>query len=811
MNNKSSLLQKGTHTPTKSMGMISRGGGDIMRTPTRRANYSRGSLTASPSLVSMLSPPGTSQSRIEKNMTPRRHRVEIPFDFNSTSPRKKVGTPLSTRSQDLVNTPTNGNGNRNKGMSSKSPFGKKETQRYSSSNAQSPMKNAMSFEERTRCTPSRSHCDRFIPNRSQMRVDICRASVFSAEKLRMEAIERRTSGQVDQDSGDAQAQPNSNSTTSEILTPIQSEYRARLRGTLLNLSADAHNGRTGTRNFGTSSNTQRTSETVTPPTGLNRVIPSVSSSDEVDLVYADISSENAEGRENVDPCERMLSFRSSVNSMSFSSASSFDGQSRYSTPTRRISPQSSTITPDPYAHDQLRVFDRASGTSMFQNPAFETALRASSSKTTRKINSAPTRILDAPELVDDYYLNLISWGKDNILAVALGQCVYLWNATSGDIRHLLTLPGEDDFVTSVRWADMPGHTNYLAVGTNEGPVQLWDADAIKKLRTMRGHAARVGSLAWSQHILSSGGRDSVIIQHDVRSASHIVSTYAGHTQEVCGLEWNEDGTTLASGGNENYLCVWDATMSARRSNQNRTSAAGSRHSPRLLLTQHQAAVKALAWCPFHRGLLASGGGTADRTIKFWNSNSGALLNSVDTGSQVCSLLWSKHQRELCSSHGFSENQLILWRYPTMTKIQEFKGHTARVSIYSPYFHSAQTILTKLTSFSPRYFTWSKALMEQVSSPLQQTRLCDFGMCLVHPLVRVREILSLWELWEVSQQIAFLFCDKQKNSWSKDLSLFIVQSLILSIRGSFLFSCFVCSSPCRVFVLFCLNLEMHLFK
>lgn len=100
--------------------------------------------------------------------------------------------------------------------------------------------------------------------------------------------------------------------------------------------------------------------------------------------------------------------------------------------------------------------------------------------------------------------------------------------------------------------------------------------------------------------------------------------------------------------------------------------------PRLQLTQHKAAVKALAWCPFHRGLLASGGGTADRTIKFWNTNSGAVLNSIDTGSQVCSLLWSKHQREICSSHGFSENQLLLWKYPTMTKIQEFKGHTARV-------------------------------------------------------------------------------------------------------------------------------------
>ena len=37
------------------------------------------------------------------------------------------------------------------------------------------------------------------------------------------------------------------------------------------------------------------------------------------------------------------------------------------------------------------------------------------------------------------------------------------------------------------------------------------------------------------------------------------------------------------------------------------------------------------------GLLASGGGTADRCIRFWNTLAAQPLQSVDTGSQVCSL------------------------------------------------------------------------------------------------------------------------------------------------------------------------------
>jgi cell division cycle protein 20 (cofactor of APC complex) len=285
--------------------------------------------------------------------------------------------------------------------------------------------------------------------------------------------------------------------------------------------------------------------------------------------------------------------------------------------------------------------------------------------------------LDAPDLVDDYYLNLISWSTDNILAVALGQSVYLWNASSGDIQHLVTLPGRQDYVTSVCWSTMPGQSKYLAIGTNNNAVQLWDSEALNRVRTLGGHCARVSSLAWNHQWLSSGGRDSIILQHDVRAASHVASRFKGHTQEVCGLKWNEDGTTLASGGNENFLCIWDVAVS-RRNSDIPSDASSHFVQPRLLLTQHKAAVKALAWCPFRRDLLASGGGTSDRTIKFWNSNNGTILNSIDTGSQVCSLLWSKHQRELVSSHGFSENQLILWQYPTMSKVKEFKGHTSRV-------------------------------------------------------------------------------------------------------------------------------------
>ncbi|KAK9095620.1 hypothetical protein Scep_027089 [Stephania cephalantha] len=287
-------------------------------------------------------------------------------------------------------------------------------------------------------------------------------------------------------------------------------------------------------------------------------------------------------------------------------------------------------------------------------------------KPRRNIPQTSERTLDAPELVDDYYLNLLDWGSGNVLAIALGHTIYLWDAANASTSELTTIDDEDGPITSVSWAPDGRH---IAIGLNNSVVQLWDTTANRQLRTLRGgHRSRVGSLDWNNHILTTGGMDGLIINNDVRIRSHIVDTYKGHHQEVCGLKWSASGQQLASGGNDNLLHIWD------RSTASSNSPTQWLHK----LEDHTAAVKALAWCPFQGNLLASGGGGGDRCIKFWNTHTGACLNSVDTGSQVCALLWNKNERELLSSHGFTQNQLTLWKYPSMVKMAELTGHTSRV-------------------------------------------------------------------------------------------------------------------------------------
>lgn len=156
---------------------------------------------------------------------------------------------------------------------------------------------------------------------------------------------------------------------------------------------------------------------------------------------------------------------------------------------------------------------------------------------------------------------------------------------------------------------------------------------------------------------------------------------------MCGLKWSFDEQQLASGGNDNKLFVWSAN-----SNQ-----------PVCKFSSHMAAVKALAWSPHQHGLLVSGGGTADRTIRFWNTLNNVQLNVIDTGSQVCNLMISKNVNELVSTHGYSQNQIIIWNFQDMEKIATLTGHSYRV-LYLAMSPCGQTIVTGAGDETLRFWT-----------------------------------------------------------------------------------------------------------
>ena len=373
----------------------------------------------------------------------------------------------------------------------------------------------------------------------------------------------------------------------------------------------------------------------------------------------------------------------------------------------------------------------------------------------RPLQATPIKILDAPGLEDDFYLNLLDWEpKSNRVSVLLGGSeVYFWNAsnlsTSSSINDQestsclgRSTQSNSDRGCVIKWSPSRSGPPLLAIGTKNGLVEIWDAEKSVRLHSWLGHSGnRCGVLSWAssgnfEGQLSSGGRDNRLVHYDLRTArgaiGHIPSA---HTQEVCGLKYDHYGKQitaashskiifvlgsglLASGGNDNQLLIWD-----RRKDQ---------LGPLLELNQHTAAVKAVDWSPHHAGLLASGGGTADRTIRFWNtklpasanlnsegaSNSSnyASLKPIQASSQVCTLAWSPlASGEILSTHGFSEHNLALWSYPTGQCLGTLEGHSQRV-LFQALGPDGSTVVTGSGDETLRF--WSVFRRPAASEKLQ---------------------------------------------------------------------------------------------
>jgi cell division cycle 20-like protein 1 (cofactor of APC complex) len=313
----------------------------------------------------------------------------------------------------------------------------------------------------------------------------------------------------------------------------------------------------------------------------------------------------------------------------------------------------------------------------------------------KRIPKSPYKILDAPNLKDDFYLHLLDWSSKDFLAVGLDKNLYIWESKSSCVNLLQTF--EDNHVTSVRWSN---DGEKLFVGNSTGNLSIWDINKKEPIITYKNHSERIGIIACQNtnpFLFTTGSQDKSIVFYDsrVKPSETPLSLLNGHSQEVCGLKWSPNDSLLASGGNDNKLMLWNG-------NQLRLEKK---------FKSHTSAVKALDWSPHKFGCLVSGGGTQDRTLKIWNTNTMKLVESIETCSQVCNIAFSKSTKEFVTTHGYSDNLILLWDSETFEVKASLKGHKDRV-IYLSTGPDFQKIVTGAGDETVRF--WDVFLPETKS-------------------------------------------------------------------------------------------------
>ena len=170
----------------------------------------------------------------------------------------------------------------------------------------------------------------------------------------------------------------------------------------------------------------------------------------------------------------------------------------------------------------------------------------------------------------------------------------------------------------------------IAIGKEDGTIQLWDVATRKKLSTLRGHIDfplqpldkpaqrmfkknRVLALAFSPDgtRLASGSTDTTVRLSDT-TGDRDSMTLQKHTGPTNALAFSPDGKMLASGSTDKTVQLWDAITGE----------------PLATLTGHINGITALTFSPDGNTLVS---GSADGTLRFWQTAIGAPADTLITG------------------------------------------------------------------------------------------------------------------------------------------------------------------------------------
>ncbi|KAB8342754.1 hypothetical protein FH972_022352 [Carpinus fangiana] len=329
-------------------------------------------------------------------------------------------------------------------------------------------------------------------------------------------------------------------------------------------------------------------------------------------------------------------------------------------------------------------------------------------KASKKLRS----FLEAPDLRDDFYCSVLAYScAADRLAVALGSMVYLWS----EHRAVIPLPPDlhpqhlrSAYVTSLAFSSEQGGRGVLAVARGDGSVALWSpldeeprylkltqataaAHVSFRPTTIRCASQRHPSFIAETEVMLVGddiGAISVYFVEWPKKAERFLFGWNGgislharvyiHTQQICGISWSPDGDFFASGANDNVCSLVETGKILHAGENGEADAADLNDSILFGRTsiRHQwtlkAAVKAMAFCPWQRGLIAIGGGSNDRCIHFHHTISGVCLATIDCAAQVTSLTWSTSKREIAATLGFAQPEhpfrIAVYSWPTCQQV-----------------------------------------------------------------------------------------------------------------------------------------------
>jgi serine/threonine protein kinase len=227
------------------------------------------------------------------------------------------------------------------------------------------------------------------------------------------------------------------------------------------------------------------------------------------------------------------------------------------------------------------------------------------------------------------------------------RTVKVWEV--GSWREVATLRGHQDWVSSVSFSP---DGKFLASGSRDWTVKVWEVGSWREVTILSGHGYAVSSVSFSPDgkFLASGSYQTVKVW-EVGSWRE-VATLRGHQDWVSSVSFSPDGKFLASGSEDVTVKVWEV---------------GSWREV-ATLRGHQDWVYSVAFSPDGK-FLASG---SYQTVKVWEVGSWREVATLRHGGDMSSVSFSPDGKFLAS--GSRDRTVKVWEVGSWQEVTTLRGH-----------------------------------------------------------------------------------------------------------------------------------------
>ncbi|WP_341761068.1 pentapeptide repeat-containing protein [Candidatus Tisiphia endosymbiont of Thecophora atra] len=273
-----------------------------------------------------------------------------------------------------------------------------------------------------------------------------------------------------------------------------------------------------------------------------------------------------------------------------------------------------------------------------------------------------------PDLEHNAPVYCLSYSPDGkyLASGSNDKIVRIWDAKNGKL--LQNLEGHTWYIKCIRYSP---DGKYLASGSTDNTVKIWNAKDGRLLQNLEGHTLYgVGYISYSHDgkQLASGScyMNPILEIWNVENPENdkndrLVQNLKGHT---C-ISYSPDGKYFASGSLDKTVIIWDIENSKLFQT----------------LTGHTGGVKCISYSPDGKYLAS---GSEDCTVKIWNVEDGRLLKDFKEHTNIVYCLsYSPDGKYLAS--GSYDKTVKIWDVENSRLLKEIREHTAIVECisYSP--------------------------------------------------------------------------------------------------------------------------------